>query len=58
MNTVNIDRLAAVLSGILTDRYGAKVTVTLEGKDDNNNPDCPGTDSGRSAQLHPLHDAV
>lgn len=58
MNTLNIDRMAAVLSGILTDRYGAKVTVTLEGKDDNNNPDRPGTDSFGSAQFHPLHDAV
>ena len=44
MNTLNLDRLAAVLSGILSDRYGAKVTVTLEGneKDSNgNNNNCP-----------------
>lgn len=58
MNTLNIDRLAAVLSGILTDKYGAKVTVTLEGKDVNNNPDCADSDSFGSAQFHPLHDAV
>ncbi len=56
--TLNTDRLTAVLSGILTDRYGKQIKVTLEGKNVNNNPDCPGTDSGRSAQLHPLHDAV
>lgn len=35
MNTVNIDRMTAVLSGILTDRYGKQVTVKLqEGNDE------------------------
>lgn len=58
MKTVNIDRLTAVLSGILSDRFNKEVKVTMEGKDVNNNSDCPGTDSCRSAQLHPLHDAV
>lgn len=58
MNTLNTDRLTSVLSAILSDKYGKRIKVTLEGKDDNNNPDCPGTDSCRSAQLHPLHDAV
>lgn len=30
MNTVNIDRLTAVLSGILTDKYGKQITATLQ----------------------------
>lgn len=35
MNTLNIDRLTAVMSGILTDRYGVNVLVTVkEGKED------------------------
>ena len=58
MNTVNIDRLTAVLSGILTDKYNQKITVTTEGKDVNNDSDCPDSDSCRSAQFRPLHDAV
>lgn len=37
MNTVNIDRLTAVLSGILSDRFGKDVKVTMEGKNDNSN---------------------
>ena len=55
---IDIKRLESMLSGILSDRYNKQIKVKLEGKDDNNNPDCPGTDSCRSAQLHPLHDAV
>ena len=51
MNTLNIDRLAAVLSGILTDRYGAKVTVTLQEGNENSskdfNGDCPASDHVR-----------
>lgn len=36
MNTVNIDRLAFTLSGILSDRYEKIVTVTIkEGKNEN-----------------------
>ena len=36
MNTVNIDRLTAVLSDILTGKYGRKITVTVkEGKNEN-----------------------
>lgn len=58
MNTLNLDRLAATLSDILSSKYSKQILVTLEGEDDYNNPDCPGTDSCRSAQLHPLHDAV
>lgn len=58
MNTVNIDRLTAVLSGILSDRFRRDVKVTLEGKDVNNNPDCPGTDSCRSARIPTVRNAV
>lgn len=36
MNTVNIDRLAFTLSGILSDRYERTITVTVkEGKNEN-----------------------
>jgi len=35
MNTVNIDRLTAVLSGILSDRYGIRVVVKVEGGSSN-----------------------
>lgn len=28
---VNLDRLSTVLSAILSDRYGVRVTVTVEG---------------------------
>lgn len=38
MNTVNIDRLAFTLSGILSDRYAKNVTVTV--KDGKNENDC------------------
>lgn len=45
MNTLNLDRLAAVLSGILSDRYGKQITVTLkEGNEDSSedfNSNCP-----------------
>lgn len=30
MNTVNIDRLAFTLSGILSDRFGRQITATLQ----------------------------
>lgn len=55
---IDIKRLESVLSDILTDRYGKLIKVTLEGKNVNNNSDCADSDSGRSAQFHPLHDAV
>ena len=55
---IDIKRLESVLSDILTDRYGKLIEVTLEEKDVNNNPDCADSDSGRSAQFRPLHDAV
>lgn len=50
MNTVNIDRLQSVLSGILSDRHGRKVTVTLEGNEKNSkdtDTDCPVSAHGR-----------
>lgn len=58
MNTLNLDRLAAVMSGILSDKYSAKVTVKLEGEDVNNNSDCHGTDSCRSARIPTVRNAV
>lgn len=33
MDRLNVNRLAEVLSDILTQRHGAKITVTLEPKD-------------------------
>lgn len=35
--TLNIDRLTAVLSDILSDRFGKEIKVTMEGKNDNSN---------------------
>lgn len=58
MKTVSIDRLTAVLSGILSDRYSKDVKVTMEGKNVNSNSDCADSDSVRSARLHPYPDAV
>ena len=57
MNTINKDRLTAVLSGILSDKFGAKVTVTLQEEKndtDRNNPDSSNTDSGRYSLIHPV----
>lgn len=57
MNTINTDRLTAVLSGILSDKFGAKVTVTLQEEKndtDRNNPDSSNTDSGRYSRIHPV----
>lgn len=57
MNTINIDRLAAVLSDILSDKFGAKVTVTLQEEKndtDRDNPDSSNTDSGRYSRIHPV----
>lgn len=36
MNTVNIDRLAFILSGILSDRYERTITVTLQEENNEN----------------------
>lgn len=55
---IDIKRLESVLSGILSDRYGKQIAVTLEGKDDNNNPDCSGSDSFGNTRLHHVCDAV
>lgn len=58
MNTVNIDRLTAVLSDVLSDRFGKEIKVTMEGKNDNSNSDRTDSDSIRSARLHPDFIAV
>lgn len=55
---ININRLESVLSGILSDRYGKEIAVTLEGEDVNSNSYSADSDSGRSARLHPYLDAV
>lgn len=51
MNEVNIDRLTAVLSGILSDRFGREITVTLQEGNENSskdfNGDCPVSDHVR-----------
>jgi hypothetical protein len=61
MNTINTDRLTAVLSGILTDRYGAKITVTLQEEKndtDRDNPDSSNTGSVRYSRIHPVFPLV
>lgn len=58
MNTLNLDRLAATLSDILSSKYSKQILVTLEGEDDNNNPDRPGSDSFGNTRLHHVCDAV
>ena len=58
MNTLNIDRLSAVLTEILSDKFSREITVTMEGKDVNNDSDCADSDSGRSARIHPDFIAV
>lgn len=50
MNTVNIDRLSAVLSDILSDRFSKTITVTLEGNEKSSkdtDTDCPVSAHGR-----------
>ena len=34
MNRLNVDRLAAVLSDILSEKHGAKVTITFTPKEE------------------------
>lgn len=60
MNTVNIDRLTATLSDILSAKYGRQVLVTFkEGEQNDNNDSCrPGSDSGRSARIPTVRNAV
>lgn len=49
MNTVNIDRLTAVLSGILSDRFGREITVTAEETNDNGDTVSNNSDPGKRA---------
>ena len=58
MNTVNIDRLTAVLSGILSDRFGKDVKVTMEGKNDNSNSVSNNSDPRRSARFPDVRNVV
>ena len=58
MNTVNIDRLTAVLSGILSDRFGTEITVTMEDKDDNSNSVSNNSDPGKRAWLPDVRNVV
>ena len=58
MNTLNIDRLTAVLSGILTDRCGRKITVKMEERHDNSDSGKPCTHSGGDSRIHHGDDAV
>lgn len=38
MNRLNVNRLAEALSEILTDRYGAKVTITFKPREKEKEP--------------------
>lgn len=60
MNTLNLDRLTATLSGILSTKYGRQITVTFkEGEQNDNNYSCrPCPDSGRSARIPTVRNAV
>lgn len=59
MNTLNIDRLTATLSDILSTKYGRQITVTMKGEqNDNNDSRRPCPDSGRSARIPDVRDAV
>lgn len=57
MNTVNIDRLTATLSDILSSKYGKQITVTLQEEKndtDRDNPDSSNTGSGQYSRIHPV----
>ena len=43
MNRLNVSRLAEVLSDILTDRHGVKVTVTFNPKEEQECKESPTT---------------
>lgn len=58
MNTVNIDRLTAVLSDILSDKYGKQIKVTMEGKNDNSNSVSNNSVPGRSAWFPDVRNVV
>lgn len=51
MNTLNIDRLTATLSDILSAKFGKQITVTLQEGNENSskdfNGDCPASDHVR-----------
>lgn len=57
--TCSIERLEKVLSGILSDRFGAKIKVTMKGETNDNNDSCGFCpDSGRSARIPTVRNAV
>lgn len=56
--TVNIDRLTAVLSDILTDKCGKKITVTAEGTNVNSDTDSNNSDPGKRAWLSDVRNVV
>lgn len=55
MNTVNVERLKTVLSGILSDRYQRKISVkTQEGTNDKHDSDRNDNYAVCNSRLHPL----
>lgn len=60
MNTVNIDRLTATLSDILSAKYNRQITVTFkEGEQNDNNDSCRSCfDSGGSTRFPDVRHAV
>ena len=46
---INVDKLARVLSEILSDKYGAKVTITFRPKDPQQSADVANKDSATEA---------
>lgn len=57
--TCSIERLEKVLSDILTDRYGIKIKATMKGEQNDNNNSCrPCPDSGRSARIPDVRNAL
>lgn len=58
MNTVNIDRLTAVLSGILSDRFGREITVTAEETNDNSDTVSNNSDPGKRAWFPDVRNVV
>lgn len=56
--TVNIDRLTAVLSDILTDKYDRKIMVTTEGTNVNNDTDSNNPDPGKRAWFPDVRNVV
>lgn len=57
--TCSIERLEKVLTGILSDRYGLSIKATMKGEQNDNNNSCrPCPDSGRSARISDVRNAV